>query len=81
MAKPKPIKLKVTSRALIQRINRKLKPDNEKLCMARTVQTQMDVGKYYVIGGQHRGVTRVRVDLEALGRELGALADHEEMAE
>jgi hypothetical protein len=77
--KKKGLKIQVTTRALIQRINRKLAPDMEKLCVARSERMRLDVGYYHVIDFRMNGVTRVNVDPEAMARELGVLRDFEEM--
>jgi hypothetical protein len=67
-------KLDVSTRALVQRINRRLKPDNERVKSGRRY-----AGQYYVIDFARNWVTSENVDLEALGRELGALEPWEKV--
>jgi hypothetical protein len=63
----------VTMRALIQRINRRLKADGEMLKTARG-RAAFSVGQYYICNPQRNWIVKERVDPEALGRELGVLA-------
>ena len=71
-------KLAITTRALIQRINRKLKPEGEMLKTGRG-RARGSVGEYYVVNFNRNWITRQHVDLEALGRELGCLMAWEEL--
>jgi len=43
---PRLKKVQISTRAVIQRINRRLKPDLEALKIARTVQAALDCGRY-----------------------------------
>jgi hypothetical protein len=73
----------VTMRALTQRINRKLKQDDQVLKAARTDQTRMDVGQFYIVDysdSKSGYVARHDVDLEELGRELGVLEQWESLS-
>jgi len=83
-------RVKITERALIQRINRKLKQDGEKLCTARSDSTREQLGRFYVVEtGQHvrpkratsAGLVHSDVDLEKLGRKLGVMQPWEELGE
>jgi hypothetical protein len=67
----------VTVRALSQRINRLLASKGQELKRTRGVPAIAELGAYYVRGGN--AVVSHHIDLEALGRELGALADHERL--
>jgi hypothetical protein len=71
-------KVGVTTRALIQRINRKLKPDLEALKVSRGERMRFDLGEYYVIDYRLNAIQRHNVDPEALARELGVLRAWEE---
>jgi hypothetical protein len=73
-------KMQITERALIQRINRRLKPDQEKLCTSRTEQARLDVGYYYVVNYSFNGIVQKDVDIEELARKLGVLKAYEEVA-
>jgi hypothetical protein len=74
---PKPIAVPVTVRALSQRINRLLAAKGQELKKTRGVPAVDALGSYYLLRGN--SVFADHVDLEALGRELGALADHERL--
>jgi hypothetical protein len=74
----------ISQRALVQRINRKLAPQNQHLERNRSAAALDYSGLYCVIEGGKRGahwrsrtLVRDHVDLEALGRELGVLASGE----
>ena len=81
MAKRKGPKVKITTRALLQRINRKLDSDQEKLHTSRGEQAYQDVGRYYIINYYNNSITASGVDPEALGRELGVLKAYEEVVD
>jgi hypothetical protein len=71
--------LPITERALVQRINRKLKGQGEAL---RTTRGRRgDLGDFYVVDLNRNFVVDKHVDLEECGRELGVLKPHERMAE
>jgi hypothetical protein len=84
-AKPKIKKVPISERALIQRINRRLKQDGEMLRSARGTWHQgrwypdSNLGRYYIIDFMRNFVIHVRVDLEAYGRELEVLREWEEL--
>ena len=67
----------VTTRALIARINRKLKPDFEVLRKARGASAEADVGEYFVVDLRFNAIVDKHVDPESYGRELGVLKDFE----
>lgn len=67
----------VTKRALVQRINRKLRKQDETLKAHRGA----NVGSYYRVDTEINGLLEDDVDLEDLGRELGVLAPYEQLAE
>jgi hypothetical protein len=74
-------KIGVTMRAVIQRINRKLAPDDEVLRAARSERMRMEYGDYYVIGTRVGGVNEKNIDPETMARELGVLHPWEEVWE
>lgn len=63
----------VTTAALIARINRKLKHDDEKLCKSRSEGAAHDLGEYFVIDASRNYVVTKGIELEEFGRELGVL--------
>jgi hypothetical protein len=82
-------RIKITKRALMQRINRKIAPDFEKLCTARSAAVQAQFGRCYIVEtarevgpmllpGSGRVIHR-SVDLEKLGRKLGLIQPWEEL--
>lgn len=70
----------VSKSALIARINRRLRYNDQRLRVARGFWTQWDLGHYWVQDVRRNLVLRKFVDLEQLGRELGALAESEDLA-
>ena len=73
--------MQIAPRAVIQRINRKLKPDLEMLRATRGTRMRLDVGDYHVIDFRLNAVIHTNVDVEIMARELGVLKDYEEMAD
>ena len=71
----------VTMRALIQRINRILGKDREKLKTPRGEQARFELGQYYVLDLHRNCVLQKDVDPEELGRTLGVLKDYERVIE
>lgn len=74
MAKVKTKKAQVSLRAVIQRINRKLKPDLEALKTSRSERMRLDVGQFYIVDYSVNAIQHHNVEPGALGRELGVLA-------
>lgn len=72
-------KVPVTSRALIQRINRRLKPDGEMLKRSRGALAEGELGEYYTVDFERNVLGYTRINLEKYGRELGVLADFESL--
>jgi hypothetical protein len=73
MGKTKPAFVAVTTRALIQRINRRLAKDERLLRTARSLRVEQSVGRYFVVDLARNSIVQQRVELETLGRELGVL--------
>jgi hypothetical protein len=67
----------VSRRALLQRVNRRLAQDGEMLRAARGARAISEVGDFYVIDVRRNFLLHRSVDPEALGRELGVLAEWE----
>jgi hypothetical protein len=65
----------VTTRAVIQRINRLLAAEGKELKKTRGILAERDLGDYYVCNSD--SVLSHHVDLETLGREMGALQSYE----
>ena len=68
----------ITVRALTQRINRALEGNNQALKAARGL-ARLQLGHYYVLDTGKNEVARKDVDIEKLGREIGALKDFEKL--
>jgi hypothetical protein len=77
--KKKPLLVPVTSRALFQRISRTLAKKGERLIANRRVGPVPDIGNYYTVDVKKNSVARTHVDLEEIGRELGALKPWERL--
>lgn len=71
----KKIGISVSERALIQRINRKLKEDNQKIRKPKTYHPE--VGEYYIVDYLENHVVQTNVNLEKLARDVKALAPYE----
>jgi hypothetical protein len=71
----------VTMRALVQRINRKLAKEGEKLKASRGGRDVAAVGDYYLVDLEANAVCGTFVDPEVLGRKIGVLAQWEHVAE
>lgn len=81
-------KVLVSERALIQRVNRKLKAEDQKLKATRGFWDKgrnlhyedTNLGWFYIIDVQRNFVVADHVDLAHLARQLGAMAKWEELA-
>lgn len=73
-------KIPVSTRALIQRINRKLKPDSRRLCSARG-RAKQSVGDFYLLDYSRNFIADQHVNVAALAKELGCLEGWERLEE
>jgi hypothetical protein len=74
-------KLSITEEALRQRINRKLKKDQDQV-LKRTrsgSNTEITLGDYYVVDIKGNYVVDHHIQIEKLGRKLGVLAESEKL--
>lgn len=69
----------VSERAILQRINRKLKSGWKQLKTGRGLLLERTIGRYYVIDIRRNCVTQQYVDVEELARELKVLQSWEEL--
>ncbi len=76
MAKQKVI---VSERALHQRIDRKLSGTNQRPCTARSPRMEQDCGRFYIVDTVRNVIAFKSIDLEAQGRDLGAIAAWEKL--
>jgi hypothetical protein len=74
-------KVPITLRALIARINRKLKPEMEALKATRGERARADLGDFYIVDVGRNFLVASHVDPETYGRELGVLRDYEVVIE
>ena len=74
-------KVPVTERAVVQRLNRALRPQEMVLKACRSGQWHAELGDWYLVNFRYNAVYRKHVDLEAMAREEGVLKDWEEVAE
>jgi hypothetical protein len=73
-------KLKLTQRALMQRINRKLARNHQKLSTVRSAGHESNVGRYFILNVSRNVITETNIELEKLGRRLGVFKEWEELA-
>ena len=69
----------VGGRSLIQRLNRRLAKDHQKLFMSRSRAAEVEFGKFYIADTATGEVTASIINLERFGRDLGALHPWEEL--
>lgn len=77
-------KVRVTMRALTQRINRALAKEGEAgqvLKKSRGVQMQIDVGDYWILDYSHNCVWDKHLDPVELAKEMNLLKPWEKVAE
>jgi len=76
------MKVKLSQRAVIQRINRKLAKQDQKLNTSRMKSAGIhDMGRYYIVDTYRNAVVDSQINLETMGRKLGAIAEYEEIGE
>jgi hypothetical protein len=73
-------KVRVTQRALVQRINRVLARQDEVLKATRGDRWRGEQGDYYIVDVRLNCIVHKHVDLEAAGRKLKVLQKWEEVA-
>ena len=66
-------RLRVSDRTIIQRINRKLASENQKLKKRGHGQRRGDLGDYYIVDSRNNSIMATHVDLMGLGQELEVL--------
>jgi hypothetical protein len=75
-------KIPITKRALIQRINRKLKPQYERMqSCRRNSRWWRDLGDLYVVDTYRNAIRNTHVDVEKYAREIGVLQPFEQVTE
>jgi hypothetical protein len=70
-------KVPVSTRALIQRINRALAHEGEQLKTTRGERWRGELGNFYIIDTYRNGIEAQHVDPEELGREMKVLQPYE----
>ncbi len=68
----------VTTRAVLQRVNRALSAHDRRLCVARGKSTT-HVGRFYLLDGDQ--ISDTHVELDGFARDLGVLRVYERVAE
>jgi hypothetical protein len=66
-------KVAVSRRAVVQRVNRKLASQGQRMVAARSERVRQELGSYYVIDLNSNTVVWKRFDLAAYAQKLGAL--------
>lgn len=74
----KRLRVSISERALLARINRKLAHKGEKLCRSRGPQEQSEMGSCYIVNVQRGRIVARHVDPERLAKELGVLKPYEQ---
>jgi hypothetical protein len=74
-------KAPVTQRAVIQRINRKLKPDYRQVKTARGPRAEQSLGRYYMIDSYRNAIVDTDIDLDQVARDLQVLGAWERVSE
>jgi len=75
-------KVAVSERALIQRLNRKLAEEGQRI--KKTIdgtRARIELGKFFIVDTKYRGCSHKNIDLEAWGRKHSALAEWETLEE
>lgn len=76
------MKVKISSRALMQRINRRLAKEGEVLRTSRGTSEIHNLGNYFIVDLRTNSVTAHQIDdLEGLAREIGVIKPYEELGE
>jgi hypothetical protein len=76
------MKAQITERALIQRINRRLAKDGEKLKKSRGEKVLLDLGDYFIVNFNLNQIVAHHItDIIELGRELEVLKPYEVIKE
>jgi hypothetical protein len=74
-------KVSVTTRSLLQRVNRALRPDQVLKSNRRSERMTEETGLYYVLDLKQKAVVQRHVDLEQFAKKLGAMQAWEELIE
>jgi hypothetical protein len=73
-------KIPLTKRALIQRINRKLKGQDERLqACRRNSRWWRDLGDYYIVDLDRNSIAATHIDFQKYASEIGVLQPFEEV--
>ena len=73
------VKVPVTARALLARINKALAKNGEKMCATRAdTLAHAELGEFYIVNAEE-AVTDQRCTLDSVGRKLGVLKAYEEL--
>lgn len=72
-------KVPVSERAVIQRINRKVHGDDLMVKKTRGVYAEIELGCWYVLNFNGNYIVHKDIGLETYAREVGALAEHEQV--
>lgn len=77
----KPSTIPVSTRALFQRLSRRLAKDGKRLMTCREdSRAFQELGRYYTVNERNH-IDRGDIDLEEFGRELGVLTPWEKLAD
>ena len=68
---------RLSERAVIQRINRKLAHKNERICKSRGWRALQNLGEYHVIDCYRNALIKSHLNIEEFAKKLGVMAGHE----
>jgi hypothetical protein len=71
----------ITRRALVARLNRKLKADDQMIKFPRSERVKLDLGDAYVWDWRRNLALETFVDVEDMARELGVLHEWERLVD
>ncbi len=74
-------RIAIDKRALIDRVNRRLKKNNQRLYRAKGANMLKDLGACYIVDLSKEHVAQRHVKLEKFAREIGALKPYEYIME
>ncbi len=73
------MKLPITERALVARMNRKLEMMNKMLRKHKPDSRLSETGRFYIVDLKQGQIERQGSDLESWAREIGCLKDYEQL--
>jgi hypothetical protein len=74
------MKKQITKKSLMARINRKLEGEQQQLCKSQlNTRAQSNLDDFYVLDTLRHSIIDYHVDLAELARDIGTMANYEEL--